>query len=71
MKTKDEALKLALEALELFAVWEMEGDEQRPATDAIAAIQEALAQPDPFTPDWASYRQGKEDGQREWGGADV
>jgi hypothetical protein len=29
-------------------------------------LRTALAQPEPFTPDWASYRQGKEDGQREW-----
>jgi hypothetical protein len=31
-------------------------------------LRTALAQPEPFTPDWASYRQGKEDGQREWVG---
>ena len=28
---------------------------------AMAALRAELAQPEPFTPDWAGYRQGKDD----------
>lgn len=28
-------------------------------------VKELLAQPEPFTPDWANYRQGVEDAKRE------
>jgi hypothetical protein len=61
--TKDEALKLALEALE---IQEFNTSEVQ-YTQAIAVLK-ALAQPEPFNPDWVSYRQGKEDGQRGWVG---
>ena len=30
---------------------------------AIAILQAALAEPEPFTPDWVSYRQGVADGK--------
>ena len=60
--TKDEALKLALKNL-LVATKHLD---VCPGT--VQAAEEALAQPEPFNPDWASYRQGKEDGQREWVG---
>jgi hypothetical protein len=53
--TKDEALKLALEALENIDRWlptiGQKGLRDYEA-DAITAIKEALAQPEPFKPDW-------------------
>ena len=33
--------------------------------DLIDEIQELLAQPEPFKPDWANYRQGVADSKRE------
>jgi hypothetical protein len=72
MTKQYEALKLALETLEgLFgtplhvhqggavAVWRLGGSDAPRRT--ITAIKEALAQPEPFTPDWVNYRQGKID----------
>ena len=44
--TKDEALKLALEALELSAVTVDSFGVQKKTNDAIAAIKKALAQPE-------------------------
>ena len=71
-----EVLKLALETLEgLFgtplhvhqggavAVWRLGGSDAPRRT--ITAIKEALAQQEPFAPDWVNYRQGKIDGARE------
>ena len=69
--TKDEALKLALEALKQCNIYAFAGGlgvRAMEHTEAMEAIKEALEQPEPFNPDWASYRQGKEDGQREWVG---
>jgi hypothetical protein len=43
--TKDEALKLALEALEFFKNLSLSMKEMELAEDAITAIREALAQP--------------------------
>ena len=60
--TKDEALSTSLKNL-LVATKHLD---VCPGT--VEAAEAALAQPEPFNPDWASYRQGKEDGQREWVG---
>jgi hypothetical protein len=60
-----EVLKLALEALEeAHHVIEYKQDATKRG-QAITAIKEALAQPEPFAPDWVNYRQGKIDGARE------
>ena len=61
--TKDDALKLALEQLmdvENGCDYDAGGIKK-----AIESIEEALAQPEPFTPDWVNYRQGKIDGALE------
>ena len=58
--TKDEALKLALEALNDLSAWndgEVGGHMDEPysaevARRTITAIKEALAQPNQFNPDW-------------------
>jgi len=59
--TKDEALKLALEALENIDRWlptiGQKGLRDYEA-DAITAIKEALAQDEPWTPDDMAYRPG-------------
>ena len=39
--------------------------ESRIPTNFIYEIQELLAQPEPFKPDWVNYRQGVEDAKRE------
>lgn len=63
-----EAMELALEALEVWRDyvphrWDVDN------IKAVTALREALAQPEPFAPDWVNYRQGKIDGAlegREW-----
>lgn len=50
--TKDEALKLALKALEQYAEYE---GETRAANEAITAIKEALAQPEQEPVAWAKF----------------
>ena len=79
--TKDEVLKLALDALEKTNRFVWYGTHSEPigqiaeqGNTAIAAIKEALTQPEPFAPDWVNYRQGKIDGAQdrsEWVGLDA
>ena len=68
-------LQQALDALEYSAEQVFCQNNNDSIALAITAIKAALAQPEPFNPDWASYRQGKEDGQRqplkEWKKQDI
>ena len=57
--TDREAMKMALEALEMHVLG---FDGVRKMELAIEALETALAQPEPFKPDWVSYRQGVADG---------
>ena len=67
--TKDEALKLALEALELANYYVADycnGNTIEEIDDAITAIKEALAQPEQnqFNPDWDAMAVMVEEQQR-------
>ena len=53
--TKDEALKLALDALEMFGRGEGGG---LPLTVLVHDLREALAQPEQWTPEDMAYRPG-------------
>jgi hypothetical protein len=64
--TKDEALKKALEFVKFCGRDVGMNDYAADKRDGIEAVlEEALAQPEPFAPDWVNYRQGKIDSARE------
>lgn len=65
--TKDEAMKLALEALETSPT-KIGTKQFEIEVEAMVALSEALAQPaqqEPFQPDWANFEEGRKVGRAE------